>query len=292
MFGTEDSVQLNTRCLGQYIDGAASISIEASLVGDQPDTYLPVAAFRSTSKPCSSSTSIPVYTAPLRAIILRARRIGLVVTCNLLQPRASFSSTVEVQSGRNCGRQLSRRAIDIPFPRVHRVGQQNDVGLRGRIDPDRRPGKSGVAKAAHRKQLATIGGEGRVDVPAKAAQNRCVGGFSGAVIFSTVSGDQISPSPSISACANFARSSAVENKPAWPATPPIRRDVGSCTIPRNMCPFCVVFRGRNFRATPPEAKSACVPSSAAQRCVLRVAIERLALRLSTSSPSTMKLMSL
>src|SRR5208282_6884777 len=59
-----------------------------------------------------------------------------------------------------------------------------------------------------------------------------VGGCCGVVIFSTINGDKIdgerideeSPVPPFSkACANFARSSAVENTPACPATPPIRR---------------------------------------------------------------------
>src|SRR4029077_20865153 len=61
------------------------------------------------------------------------------------------------------------------------------------------------------------------------------GGCSGEVIFSTVTADKIPPPPFSSACAKFARSSAVENSPACPATPPIRRALGSCTTPRSMC---------------------------------------------------------
>src|SRR5579862_3413025 len=53
-----------------------------------------------------------------------------------------------------------------------------------------------------------------------------VGGCCGVVIFSIISGDRI-VLPVSSACANFARSSAVENTPACPATAPIGRAVGS-----------------------------------------------------------------
>src|SRR5208337_1668890 len=59
------------------------------------------------------------------------------------------------------------------------------------------------------------------------------GGCSGCVIFSTDSGERIPPPPFSKAWANFARSSAVEKRPACPATPPIRRAVGSCTSPRS-----------------------------------------------------------
>ena len=38
---------------------------------------------------------------------------------------------------------------------------------------------------------------------------------------------------SSSACAKRPTSCAVENTPAWPATPPMRRAVGSCTVPRS-----------------------------------------------------------
>src|SRR5580704_10849145 len=62
------------------------------------------------------------------------------------------------------------------------------------------------------------------------------GGCCGVVIFSTVSGERILL-PFSSAWANLDKSSAVENKPACPATPPMRRDVGSCTTPRSIFSF-------------------------------------------------------
>ena len=62
-----------------------------------------------------------------------------------------------------------------------------------------------------------------------------VGGCCGVVIFSTAS-ERNTVLPFSRAWANFDKSAAVENNPACPATPPIRRDVGSCTIPRSILP--------------------------------------------------------
>ena len=56
---------------------------------------------------------------------------------------------------------------------MHGVGQQNDVGIRHRVDPHRSSSEAGVAKAADRQQFAAIGRERRFDIPAKTAQNGC-----------------------------------------------------------------------------------------------------------------------
>ena len=62
------------------------------------------------------------------------------------------------------------------------------------------------------------------------------GGVWGSVNLATVSGlKRRTPSsspPSSIIWAKRARSSAVENRPAWPATPPMLRAVGSWTTPR------------------------------------------------------------
>ena len=57
-----------------------------------------------------------------------------------------------------------------------------------------------------------------------------VGGCCGEVIFAIASRESTEP-PSSRACASFAKSSAVEKTPACPATPPMRRALGSCTMP-------------------------------------------------------------
>ena len=61
----------------------------------------------------------------------------------------------------------------------------------------------------------------------------------GVVIFATVSGDRTrtpwATPPSSSMRQKIATSAAVLNRPACPATPPIRRAVGSWTVPRSIC---------------------------------------------------------
>ncbi len=62
-------------------------------------------------------------------------------------------------------------------------------------------------------------------------------GVAGVIILATVSGDSTrrgprAPPPS-SIRTKRVRSRAVLKRPAWPATPPIRRAVGSCTTPRS-----------------------------------------------------------
>ncbi len=60
----------------------------------------------------------------------------------------------------------------------------------------------------------------------------------GVVSFATVSGASTSfprnVPPESSMRQKFARSAAVPNRPACPATPPMRRAVGSCTVPRSI----------------------------------------------------------
>ena len=63
-------------------------------------------------------------------------------------------------------------------------------------------------------------------------------GVAGDVMRATVSGDRMrvvptAPPPS-SMRQKSERSAAVLNRPAWPATPPMRRAVGSCTTPRSI----------------------------------------------------------
>ena len=63
-------------------------------------------------------------------------------------------------------------------------------------------------------------------------------GVAGRVILSTASGDRMRVPFQVPRASNIrtkiARSSAVPNRPAWPATPPIRLAVGSCTTPRSI----------------------------------------------------------
>ncbi len=52
---------------------------------------------------------------------------------------------------------------------MHRIGQQDDIGVRRRIDPQRGPGEAGMSERADRQQVAAIGREWRINVPAQAA---------------------------------------------------------------------------------------------------------------------------
>ena len=91
--------------------------------------------------------------------------------------------------------------------------------------------------------------ENRCPIPVR-AKLAALAGCCGVDIFSTLV-DSAPVYPLSSSSANIARSSAVENRPACPATPPIRRAVGSCTTPRSIFPassYCVgAIRARPVR---------------------------------------------
>ena len=55
--------------------------------------------------------------------------------------------------------------------------------------------------------------------------------------------------------AKRARSAAVEKRPAFPATPPSLRAVGSCTLPRTGVPSSLRYEGeQRSHASPPGLK--------------------------------------
>src|SRR5579863_9277692 len=119
-----------------------------------------------------------------------------------------------------------------------------------------------------------------------------VGGCCGVVIFSTVSGDRI-VLPSSKAWANLARSSAVENSPACPATPPIRRTVGSWTTPRNILScssYCVgaIFGNQDAGGR----KRVWVIANGEKMFFWQYSFSGIPDTRSTSAPRTMKLTSL
>ncbi len=55
---------------------------------------------------------------------------------------------------------------------VDAIGQNDDVGLRRRIDPEHRAGIPGVSVTAYRRQLLAVGGQRGTEVPAQAPQVR------------------------------------------------------------------------------------------------------------------------
>src|SRR5579863_10013868 len=119
-----------------------------------------------------------------------------------------------------------------------------------------------------------------------------VGGCWGVVIFSIINGDRI-VLPSRIARANFARSSAVENRPALPATPPIRRAVGSWTTPRNILScssYCVgaIFGNQDAGGR----KRVWVIANGEKMFFWQYSFSGIPDTRSTSAPRTMKLTSL
>ena len=107
------------------------------------------------------------------------------------------------------------------------------------IDPQRRAGEAGVAERADREQLAAVRRVRRVDVPAEAAHVALRGRRRRrSSSCATVSGDRMrvpsSVPPFSSMRQKSERSAAVLKSPACPATPPMRRAVGSCTTPRSI----------------------------------------------------------
>src|SRR6266704_2098816 len=59
---------------------------------------------------------------------------------------------------------------------MHAIGEQYDVCLAERIDPDGSPGETGMAVGADRKQLTAIGRKWRIDVPTQSTQDGLVRG--------------------------------------------------------------------------------------------------------------------
>ena len=137
----------------------------------------------------------------------------------------------------------ARSGVTSPLPSGWtRFDRNTTNALRHGIDPERRPGETGVAEradaAAARRGLTNT--SSRCPSRARARSDRR--SRSPASSFSRPSAARECASPCScrrrAACwQKIARSAAVLNNPAWPATPPIRRAVGSWTTPRIIsCP--------------------------------------------------------
>ena len=85
----------------------------------------------------------------------------------------------------------ARSGVTSPLPSgCTRFDRKTTNMPRRRIEPQRRAGEAGVAERSDRQQLAAIGRERRIDVPAE-RRARCArsAGVAGVVILATVSGD-------------------------------------------------------------------------------------------------------
>ena len=128
----------------------------------------------SGAKPCARSTSMPVCTGG------RGARAGAAPAAPKSRPvmrRARAASGGGVGERRRHDRRHARakRRHVAPAVGMHAVRQEHDEHPRRRIDPERRAGEAGVAERAERQQLAAVGRERRVDVPAEAAHVRIAG---------------------------------------------------------------------------------------------------------------------
>ena len=111
------------------------------------------------------------------------------------------------------------------------------------------PVKPGVAEAGGTEQPAARRALARLDVPAQAPAlvrraSRRRRSWSGRPAARARGGRWARLRRSSSVWAKIARSSAVANSPAWPATPPSARDRGSWTTPRSIRPPGVSRLGR------------------------------------------------
>ncbi len=145
------------------------MGIEAGLVGNQ--TNPPGAGLAQSFEVVLFQDIDPGRHAGVARQDAPSRGIGFVVAGDLRQPQLVGFVHGEIEGRSNGGGEASAQGNHVAVV-VHGIGQQDDVGLCGGIDPQRCAGKTGVPKAAHGKQFTAIGSVGRIDVPSKAAQNR------------------------------------------------------------------------------------------------------------------------
>ncbi len=87
-------------------------------------------------------------------------------------PREADAGEVDTERG-GCNRShapAQRRDGGTPLG-VDTVRQKDDIGFRLGVDPERRAGEAGVAERAHGKQLASVAGVRRIDIPAESPQD-------------------------------------------------------------------------------------------------------------------------
>jgi len=130
-------------------------------------SFLPVEAL-STSKLWASSTSIPVCTTPLRVARRRAAVWASLYPVMLFQRSSSFSETVSGRAAGHRGGHLERKATAASLPPgMDGVGQQNNVGLRRRIDHRDVPVNPVCPNDPTGRRSPRLLENGEIDVPAE-----------------------------------------------------------------------------------------------------------------------------
>ncbi len=164
---------------------------------------------------------------------------GFVVAGDVGSERAAVGLNAESNGG-SVGNLAAQRDDALRTVGMNGVGEDDDIRVADGIHPERCAGEAGVAEGADGEEGAAIAGVGRVDVPAEGAEGRCRWRAARArtIFWRTMRerGNWLGRPARRSSrfCAKMATSSAVLKRPAWPATPPMRREVGSWTTPRSM----------------------------------------------------------
>ena len=166
MFGRKQRDDFDAR-LAHQIDIAAPLAIEAGLIGDQADALAlqRLEAVRHQNIEAGECFGVTVDFA-----VHAGGGEGFVIA-----GKGHARHRDSHRCGGDGGDFRAHRSERGARGGMHAVGEQDDVGLSGRVDPDGRSGEAGVAEGADGEQLAAVAGEGRIDIPAQAAQDGLVG---------------------------------------------------------------------------------------------------------------------
>ncbi len=174
MLGTEQSCQFYARRMREHVDGALPLRIDASLVSDQANAPLFAILASQRVEVVGFEDIDACQCLPIPRSHVAEPRIGLVVAGDSVQPRFGVVAHPQVKRSRDCGSKAGAKGDHITALQVNRIGEQDDVGIRGRIDPQGGAGKPGMPKAADGKQFSTVGGKRCIDIPTQAANIRLV----------------------------------------------------------------------------------------------------------------------
>ena len=156
MFRTEDRFQRDPLGLGENINSSASLSVDSGLVGQQSDFLF--------SGGCANQLEIMSFEdidSSLYRSIARNYSPGgslrFVVASNALPPQFIFFTYRQWKRSRHGGGDLRAQRDCSSLPtRMNRIGQQDDIGVRDRINPHGCSGESSVTERSYWQQFPTI----------------------------------------------------------------------------------------------------------------------------------------
>ena len=170
VLGTEDGIERDARGLGEDVDGAASLRVQAGLVGEQSDFLFAIGGADGIEVVGLEHIDSGLHRS-VAGGDAAGRGLGLVVSGDAFPAQFIFFADGERKGRGHGGRDLGAQRHHASLPAgMYGAGQQDDVGAGGGIDPDRCAGESGVAERSHGEKVAAIAGKRRIDVPAEASQ--------------------------------------------------------------------------------------------------------------------------